>query len=65
MKKYKLAIFDMDGTILDTLGDLTDSTNYALRKNGFPELTIDFVRNIVGNGRYMEAKRATIKTIMK
>lgn len=59
MKKYKLAIFDMDGTILDTLGDLTDSTNYALRKNGFPELTIDYVRNIVGNGLYMEAKRAT------
>ena len=49
----------MDGTILDTLGDLTDSTNYALRKNGFPELTLDYVRTIVGNGLYMEAKRAT------
>lgn len=59
MKKYKLAIFDMDGTILDTLEDLTDSTNYALRKNGFRELTIDEVRKIVGNGLYMEAKRAT------
>lgn len=59
MKKYKLAIFDMDGTILDTLEDLTDSTNYALRKNGFRELGIDEVRNIVGNGLYMEAKRAT------
>ena len=58
MKKYKLAIFDMDGTILDTLEDLTDSTNYALRKNGFRELTIDEVRKIVGNGLYMEAKRA-------
>ncbi|MBP5529026.1 MAG: HAD family hydrolase [Lachnospiraceae bacterium] len=49
----------MDGTILDTLEDLTDSTNYALRKNGFRELGIDEVRNIVGNGLYMEAKRAT------
>ena len=28
--KYKLAVFDMDGTILNTLEDLTDSTNYAL-----------------------------------
>ena len=49
----------MDGTILDTLEDLTDSTNYALRKNGFRELGIDDVRKIVGNGLYMEAKRAT------
>ena len=31
--KYKLAVFDMDGTILNTLEDLADSTNYALRKH--------------------------------
>lgn len=48
--KYKLAIFDMDGTILDTLEDLADSTNYALRINGMPERTIDEVRRFVGNG---------------
>ena len=34
--KKKLAIFDMDGTILDTLDDLTDSINYALSYCGFP-----------------------------
>lgn len=48
--KYKLAIFDMDGTILNTLDDLADSTNYALRGNGLPERTIEEVRRFVGNG---------------
>lgn len=48
--KYQLAIFDMDGTILDTLQDLTDSTNAVLRMNGYPARTIDEVRSFVGNG---------------
>lgn len=48
--KYKLVIFDLDGTILDTLKDLTISTNYALEKNGFSIRTIDEVRAFVGNG---------------
>lgn len=47
---YKFAIFDMDGTILDTLEDLADSTNYALKCHGFPERSIDEVRKFVGNG---------------
>lgn len=47
---YKLLIFDMDGTILDTLEDLADSTNYALKVNGLPERTIEEVRFFVGNG---------------
>lgn len=47
---YKLAIFDLDGTILDTLKDLTNSTNYALKKNGYKERTIEEVRSFVGNG---------------
>lgn len=34
--KYDLVIFDMDGTILDTLDDLTAATNYALQKKGLP-----------------------------
>ena len=38
MKKTSL-IFDLDGTLLDTIGDLTDSTNYALEKFGFPQRT--------------------------
>ena len=48
--KYKLAIFDLDGTILDTLDDLADSLNYALEKSGFPCRTRDEVRRFVGNG---------------
>ena len=46
----KLAIFDMDGTILDTLGDLCDSLNYVLAKQGYPVRTLDEVRSFVGNG---------------
>ena len=47
---YKLAIFDLDGTILDTLEDLADATNYALGKHGYPGRTIKEVRRFVGNG---------------
>lgn len=43
-------IFDLDGTLLDTLEDLTDSVNYAMEKFGFPRHTIDEVRTFVGNG---------------
>ena len=48
--KYKIAIFDMDGTILDTLLDLTNSINYATKNNDFPVHTIDEVKSFVGNG---------------
>lgn len=47
---YKTVIFDMDGTILDTLEDLTDTLNYALRKNDMPLRTLSEVRSFVGNG---------------
>ena len=48
--KYKLAIFDMDGTILDTLVDLAEAVNYALRKAGLPERSLQEVRSYLGNG---------------
>ena len=48
--QYKTLIFDLDGTLLDTLQDLAAATNYTLRKNGFPERTTDEVRMFVGNG---------------
>ena len=48
--KYDNYIFDLDGTLLDTLADLAASCNYALRKHGMPERTIDEVRLFVGNG---------------
>ena len=43
-------VFDLDGTLLDTLEDLTDSVNYAIGKFGMPERTIDEIRSFVGNG---------------
>ena len=43
-------IFDLDGTLLDTLDDLAASTNYALRAFGLPERSRDEVRRFVGNG---------------
>ena len=46
----KVFIFDLDGTLLDTLGDLAASVNYALRTHGMPEHSIDDVRRFVGNG---------------
>ncbi|MBQ4311703.1 MAG: HAD hydrolase-like protein, partial [Oscillospiraceae bacterium] len=48
--KYKAIIFDLDGTLLDTLDDLTASMNYALRTLSMPERTKDEVRGFVGNG---------------
>lgn len=48
--KYRLAIFDLDGTLLDTLQDLANSLNYALKNADFPQRSIDEVRRFVGNG---------------
>ena len=50
MKKYETVIFDLDGTLLYTLEDLTKATNYALRRMNMPERTLDDVRRFVGNG---------------
>ena len=43
-------LFDLDGTLLNSLEDLTDATNYTLRYFGCPERTIEEIRNFVGNG---------------
>ena len=43
-------IFDLDGTLLDTLADLAASVNYALRTHHMPEHSLDDVRRFVGNG---------------
>ena len=48
--KYKLVIFDLDGTILDTLDDLAGSVNHALVSCGLPERSRDEVRRFTGNG---------------
>lgn len=48
--RYDTVIFDLDGTLLDTLGDLADSVNYALAACGLPQRTLDEVQEFVGNG---------------
>ena len=48
--RYEAVIFDLDGTLLDTLDDLKDSLNYTLKKNNLPERTREEVRLFVGNG---------------
>lgn len=56
MKKYDTVIFDLDGTLLNTLEDLMDSVNFALALYGFPSRKLDEIRHFVGNGvaRLME-----------
>lgn len=55
-KKYDTIVFDLDGTLLNTLEDLRDSVNYALGQAGMPPRTLEEVRSFVGNGvqRLME-----------
>ena len=48
--KYELIVFDMDGTILDTLEDLKNSMNHTLKLHTMPERTLDEIRSFVGNG---------------
>ena len=50
MNKFKAVVFDLDGTLLDTLDDLADSMNHVLESNGFPIHDIDEYRYFVGNG---------------
>ena len=59
MNKYSVAVFDLDGTILNTLYDLADALNYALEKNGYPKRSETEVMAFVGNGIPMLCKRAT------
>jgi len=53
---YKTFIFDLDGTLLDTLQDLANSVNYALQQHRMPTHSLDDIRRFVGNGvrRLME-----------
>lgn len=55
---YTTFIFDLDGTLLDTLQDLADSVNYALRTHGMPEHSQDEIRRFVGNGVRLLMERA-------
>lgn len=56
--KYESYIFDLDGTLLNTLDDLAASCNFALRSFGLPEHSVDDVRRFVGNGVRLLMTRA-------
>ena len=56
--KYDLVIFDLDGTLLDTLDDLTQGVNYALDAQGFPRRSREEVRRLIGNGIASTMRRA-------
>lgn len=56
--KYQLVIFDLDGTLLDTLDDLTAAANLALAENGHPPREREEVRRFVGNGVAKLIRRA-------
>ena len=58
MKSYDTYIFDLDGTLLDTLSDLACSVNYALHQHDMPQRTLNEVRQFVGNGVRMLMTRA-------
>ena len=58
MGKIRAVVWDLDGTLLNTLDDLTNSLNLALRENGFGEHSRERVRNMVGNGTRMLITRA-------
>lgn len=48
--KYKLVIFDLDGTLLNTLDDLSEAVNHAMQLRGFPQHTRDEYMKMVGHG---------------
>ena len=56
--KYKAVLFDMDGTLLDTLSDMHAAVNHILSVHGWPLRTTEEVRAFVGNGARRLMERA-------
>ena len=55
---FKVAIFDLDGTLLNTLDDLANACNYALNKFSFPTHEVEKYKTFIGNGIYKLVERA-------
>ncbi len=68
---YDTYIFDLDGTLLDTIGDLAVAVNYALKKNNLPPKTLEEISRFVGNGvlklieRAIGRSNADVLTVLK
>lgn len=56
-------LWDLDGTLLDTLQDLTDATNHVLRTMNLPQRTVEEVRQFVGNGAFQLMEKATERKV--
>ena len=56
--KLKAALFDMDGTLVNSMDDLAQATNYAIKKHGFPERPAENYGKYAGNGIYVMIERA-------
>lgn len=63
MAAIKAVVFDLDGTLLNTLDDLADGVNYALGQFGYAQRTTDEVRRFVGNGVHKLIERALPETV--
>ncbi len=63
--KVKVVVFDMDGTLLYTLEDLTDSVNFALEKCNLKKRNINEIREFVGDGVYKLIERAVGDNVEK
>ncbi len=50
MRKYDTVLFDLDGTLLDSLEDMKDSVNHVMEEFGFPKHSLEEIRSFVGNG---------------
>jgi len=55
---FKAIIFDLDGTLIDSMADLADAMNIVLRDNGFPDHPVDAYRYFIGDGIEMLVERA-------
>lgn len=56
--RFQAVLFDMDGTLLDTLSDMQDAVNHILLENGWPQRTLEEIRTFVGNGAAKLMERA-------
>ena len=60
---YKTVLFDMDGTLLDTLSDMHDAVNHILAENGWAARSREEIRAFVGNGARKLMERAIPETL--
>lgn len=58
MSKYKIVVFDLDGTLVNSLTDLANAVNKGLEKVGLPTHSVDAYKKFIGNGREMLIRRA-------